>query len=291
MFNSVNSADLKQSLERIDTLPAMPVIAKRMLALRLDTDEGEAQLLKLIAQDPQISARIIGLSNASLFGSPGIISSINDAAMRLGLAQIKSVAIGMATLSAFAQPTEGKLKSADLWTHSITIASAMRAVAKRMPAQKRPVDEQIFLAGLLHDIGYNALNFIAKDLSDTLHTRLNTAPTTTSLLKIEHELLGMHHGEIGAKLGAHWGLPAEIIAVIRHHHAPENADAEVGYLLVRLVNIVEKLLTNFAINELTAAEITAQEWMDLGIAPNEADSISEEIAIVATRSMQLANAA
>ena len=49
---------LQQSLERINTLPAMPVIAQKMLALALNTDEGETQLLKLIAQDPQISAKI-----------------------------------------------------------------------------------------------------------------------------------------------------------------------------------------------------------------------------------------
>lgn len=69
-------ADLKQSIENIDALPAMLAIAKKMLALDLDTDTGETQLLKLIAKDPPISTRIIGLSNASLFGSPGIISSV-----------------------------------------------------------------------------------------------------------------------------------------------------------------------------------------------------------------------
>lgn len=57
---------LQHSLDRIDTLPALPVIAQKLLTLALDTDEGETQLLKLIAQDPQISAKIIGLSNSAL---------------------------------------------------------------------------------------------------------------------------------------------------------------------------------------------------------------------------------
>ena len=190
---------LQQSLERINTLPAMPVIAQKMLALALNTDEGETQLLKLIAQDPQISAKIIGLSNSSLFGVPGTISSISDAAMFLGLTQVKSIAIGMATLSALTKPPEGKFKSTDLWTHSMAIATTMRAIARHIPARNRPMDDQIFLSGLLHDIGYNVLSFIAKDISDTLYERLSTA-SGISLLEIEHKLLGTHHGEIGAQL-------------------------------------------------------------------------------------------
>lgn len=285
-----NHINLKQSLERIHTLPAMPAIAKKMLTLALNTDEGEAQLLKLIAQDPQISARIIGLSNASLFGSPGMISSISDAAMRLGLTQIKSIAIGMATISAFAKPPEGKLKARDLWTHSITIASAMRTMAKHMPARIRPMEDQIFLAGLLHDIGYNVLNFIAKDISDALHERLRTTPEA-SLLEIEHELLGTDHGEIGAQLGIHWELPAEIIAVIRHHHMPDKMDPEINQSLARLVNVAERMLPDLAMTERSAQEITEQEWVKLGIDPREVGTIAEEVEIIAKQVTQLANAA
>ncbi|MCC8997653.1 MAG: hypothetical protein LM517_11550 [Nitrosomonas sp.] len=45
--------DLKQSLEHIDALPAMSVIAKEMLTLALNTEEGEARLLKRIIQNLQ----------------------------------------------------------------------------------------------------------------------------------------------------------------------------------------------------------------------------------------------
>ncbi|WMJ07847.1 HDOD domain-containing protein [Nitrosomonas sp. sh817] len=285
-----NSSSLQKSLERIHELPAMPAIAKKMLALPLNTDEGEAQLLKLIAQDPQISARIIGLSNASLFGAPGMISSISDAAMRLGLTQIKAVAIGMATIAAFSKVAEGKFKAADLWTHSLAIASAMRVIARYMPARLRPMEDQIFLAGLLHDIGYNVLSFIAKDLSNVLYDKLNT-PSEASLLEIERELLGTHHGEIGAQLGAHWGLPAEIIAVIRYHHTPDHPDAADVQPLVKLAYIAEKLLPDFAIMEHAVHEVTGQEWHQLGIDPGKTGKILEEIGAVAAQAKQLANAA
>jgi len=278
---------LQHSLDRIDTLPALPVIAQKLLTLALDTDEGEAQLLKLIAQDPQISAKIIGLSNSALFGSPRKITSVSDAAMCLGLTQVKSVAIGIATMSALAQPSEGKFKSTDLWKHNMAIANAMRVVARHMPARLRPLDDQIFLAGLLHDIGYNVLNFLDRDASDALYEKL-TAATSDSLLNIEQQLLGTHHGELGARLALHWGLPEEIIAVIRYHHSPDDADAEAGQPLASLVHLVEKILPDLGIPEHTGHGILPQEWIALGIDAAEQDAIVQEVNTVAEQARQLA---
>ncbi len=281
---------IKQSLREIDSLPAMPVIAQKMLALPLDTTEGESQLLKLITQDPQISARIVGLSNSSFFSMPSTITSVSDAAMLLGLTQVKSIAIGMATITVLAKLPEGKLKSMDLWAHSMAIATTMRTIARHMPANLRPIDDQIFLAGLLHDIGYSTLSYLDTETSNRLHEQLNNT-ANADLLAIEQEIVGIHHGEIGAQLGIHWGLPEELIAVMRYHHTPDHPDATLGLPMIRLVNTAEKLLSNFWINEHTAQEITKQEWSNLGISENKIDSISEEVKTLAENASQLVSAA
>ena len=278
--------DLRKSLENIDTLPAMPAIAQKLLALPLDTDEGEAQLLKLIAQDPQISAKIVGLSNTALFGAPRNVTSVTDAAMCLGLARVKSVAIGIATMSALATQHEGKFKFADLWTHNMAIAVAMRIIARHMPTRLRPMDDHIFLAGLLHDIGYSALSYLDTAASNALYEKLNVMDDTPQLV-LENDMLGIHHGEIGARLALHWGLPDEIVTVIRYHHAPDDANADEARSLVRLVSIAEKILPGFGITEHIGQEITQQEWLDLGIDPGEVDAILEEVKVAAEQTRQL----
>lgn len=274
------NTDLKLSLERIDVLPAMPIIVQKLLTLPLNTEEGEIQLLKLIGQDPQISAKIIGLSNSALFGVPRKIASINDAAMCLGLARVKSVAIGIATLSTLTKSIEGKLKTSDLWLHNMTIAIAMRAIAKYMPSRIRPMDDQIFLAGLLHDIGFNALNFLDTALCDTLFDQLNMA-NDKPILELEQELMGTHHSEIGARLAVHWGLPDEIVNVIRYHHIPNVAYADVEQPLIHLVQITEKIIPDVGILEHTRQEITQQEWNAIGVDSNTQDTIIEEVIVAA----------
>lgn len=283
------AVNLKQAITKLDALPTMPVIAQKLLALPLDTDEGETTLLKLIGQDPLISAKIIGLANTSLFCSPVKVASISDAAMRLGMTRVKSVAIGIATMSTLTKLPEGQLKSNDLWLHSMCIAVAMRAISQAMPAHVRPQDDHIFLAGLLHDIGYMALGYLDTKASDELHTQLRTQ-LDRPILEIEQELLGMTHCEIAAQLGHHWDLPEEIIAVMRYHHTPDEECAAPGQPLVSMISIAEKILPEFGIAETTAKEIIEQEWMDLGINPSRADDIRGKILEVAVQAKELAGA-
>lgn len=283
------AVNLKFSIAKLDTLPAMPAIAQKLLSLALDTDEGEAKLLKLIEQDPLIAAKIIGLANSPMFGSSRKVNSVSDASMLLGLTRVKSVAIGIATMSAVTKFPGGMLKANDLWLHSMSIALVMRAVAKAMPARSRPLDDQIFLAGLLHDIGYMALSFLDTPASDALHSEILAHPERPAC-EIEQELLGMTHGDIGAQLGRHWDLPEEIIAVMRYHHTPDAPGAEAGQPLVRLVSFAERLLPSFGITEQAEDKIREDEWMQLGIPAEKSETIVEQIATIAEQAQQLAGA-
>ena len=282
----IKAGNWKEAIAKLDSLPALPAIAQKLLSLPLDTDEGEAKMLKLIAQDPLISAKLIGLANTSMFGSPIKVTSVNDAAMRLGLTRIKSVTIGLATMSTLAKAPTGKLKANDLWKHSMAITVAMRIIAKAMPARVRPLDDQLFLAGLLHDIGYMVLSYLDNKTSDELHTRLGSQSDRTPL-EIEQELMGVSHGEIGALVGQHWNLPEEIIAVMRYHHTPDIQKAAEGQPLVSLVNFAERLLSDFRVVEHTAQEIADQEWLELGIDPAKVKEIKTQIAAASEQAHQL----
>ncbi len=269
------SIQFKQAIEYIDSLPAMPVIAQKILFLNLGTPEGEDKLLKLIELDPAISAKIIGLSKSTLYGSPGMIASVKEATMRLGLQTVKSVAIGLATIEALHKTTGSQLGKTELWTRSIAVAMAMKVLAKHMPPRQRPLDDQIFLAGLLHDIGYIVIDYISPMTCDSLLSHFD-AENDAELLALEKQVLSMSHGEIGGKLSAYWDLPEEIGAVVRFHHNKGHSGAEVGQPLVRLVYLAERILTPFGIKE-GAPQIEQMDWLELGINPGKAEEIVNEV--------------
>lgn len=289
MIDESTRLRLKQSLANLDSLPAMPATAQKLLALPLDTDEGEAQMLKLIEQDPQIAAKIISLANSPVMGIPRKLSKVSDAAMLLGLTRVKSVAVGIASMSHLAQSPAGKyFKPQDLWLHSMTVAIVMRTIAQAMPRNIRPNEDQIFLAGLLHDIGFMALHHIDTEASDALHHQLLLQPERP-ILEIELETLGITHCYIGSQLARHWHLPEEIIAVLGYHH-PYVEEVADGNPLVRLVSLSEKVAPNFGIAEHTGDEIQEYEWLELGIDPADVEDICAQANELAVQTAQLSGA-
>jgi HD-like signal output (HDOD) protein len=109
-------------------------------------------------------------------------------------------------------------------------------------------------------------------------------------MEMEQELLGMTHCDIATQLGKHWGLPEEIIAVLHFHHSPDDEAAAEGQPLVNMINLVEKMLSEFGKHEATEQVISDQEWQDLGIDPIQADDIRIQISEVAEQAKNLAAA-
>ena len=288
MSNNSGHVDIRQAINNLEVLPAMPVIAQKLLALKLDTDEGERMLLVLIEQDPQISAKILGLANSAMVGASRHIKTVSEAAMLLGIKRVQSVATSIAIMSLMTKVPAGKFSMQDLWLHSFGIAFALLGLARLMPAKMRPQDDQVFLVGMLHDIGYLALAFLDPKQSDKLHTRL-AAEADRPSLEVERETLDMCHDELGAALAQHWNLPEEIIAILRYHHNPDAAEAEAGQPLVRMINIVEKLLPSFGIIEYLAPGISDEEWEALGIDPSKAEEVKEQLDEQAEQAIQFAS--
>ncbi len=275
--------DLRASIRNLDSLPAMPLVAQKILRLPLDTLDGENQLLKLIEQDPLISARIIGLANSPLFGAAKKITSIHDAAMMLGMNRVKSVSVGIAVMSTLTRHPAGHLNVQHLWLHSLGIALAMCALARAMPVRSRPSEDEVFFAGLLHDIGFMVLNYI-----DPVRSDLPATPDRP-VHEVEAETIGIGHGELGAELARHWDLPDTIVAVLRYHHTPAHAGATAGQPFISLLNLSEKLLPAFGISEHVAPVVSERDWSILAIDRERAEELAISVRQRAEQAKQVAS--
>lgn len=269
-------AKLHQALNQMDSLPAIPSVAQKILALKINSDEGEQALLELVGKDPAIMSKVIGLANSPLFGTGRRVLTLRDAATVLGSRRIMMVALGFAMMTSMRRQPAGQLDIQGLWLHSLSVAMAMDSIARLMPARLRPADDEIYLAGLLHDIGFLVLDYIDPELSDSFHACLAADPDCP-VEQVEAEMLEITHGELGAALGRHWNLPASIVTVLNHHHAPAGERAANGWPLADMVNLAEKLLPTFGIAEPVSTTITEEEWLSLGIEHSRVDELKAKI--------------
>lgn len=273
---------MHKTVETLQTLPAMPKTAQEILSIELASDKGNEKLLRLIDKDPAISARIIGLANSPLFGTSRKIMSVSDAATILGIRRVKMVALGFAMMSSLTRNPPGLLNVLHLWQHSMAVAVAMDALSKAMPRAMRPPDEDIYLAGLLHDIGFLVLEYVEPELSNRYHERVADEGAEMSS-EIEAEMLEMSHSELGALLADHWNLADNIVAVLRHHHADTTP---VENILIVMTHLAEKLLPTFGMDQ-PASGVAIGEWQALGI---EEARIAEVEAMMRVRAEEIAAA-
>ncbi len=282
MTNKASITALQAAIKKTDTLPTISVIGQRLLTLRLDSDEGERELMNLVESDPMIAARIIGLANAPVFASAKKVCSMRDAMMVLGLSRVKAIAISIALMGPLRIRESEYFSVKHLWLHSFSMAVGMRTLSGMIPRQIRPHEDSLFLAGLLHDIGYLAFAYLEPKKFDDFLSQIEATPEQ-SISELETQVLGISHAELGELLGRNWGLPNEIIAVIAGHHLKTiPADP-----LLTLARITERILGDGAIREEVHKLSPEEEMAELATLGLEPLHLEKAVTILAQQQEQI----
>lgn len=216
----VPPADMRQKISLIKALPPMPDIAHRILKLGSDPLADAQKLGELIEQDPLLTAQVIRWASSSFYGYRGKITSVQDAISRvLGFDFVFNLALGLASLAPLKSPNNGQIGTKMFWTHSLASTHMMKALSEKIPATHRPEAQQIFLAALLHNIGFPLLGDQFPEEFSFLNTLIMSNPTLT-VFNLENYALGVNHTVLGAWLMNTWSMPKPLTDVVYHHHNP-----------------------------------------------------------------------
>ena len=207
----------------LDRLPPLSPLVPRVLALRGNSAAGIADLAKVIASDPMLSARMIGMANSAQFASVHPLLNVHDALMRLGFDHGCELAISVVMSRSLPSASGFKPARRDLWLHSLGVALCARQFARLMPLECNA--DAAYLAGFLHDIGYLAIMSLWPDTAHALIAHL-TDPARWDDPNFVHEQGWPAHGVVGGELCRLWKLPDEVCLAVWHHDG-ENADPSV----------------------------------------------------------------
>jgi HD-like signal output (HDOD) protein len=203
-------ADVARRIQEISTLPR---IALRVMDIASNPDAGPRELKEVMEADAALSMRVVRCVNSSAYAVRTKITSLQQAITYLGVKQIRNLALTASVSRLFEKDDGiGAYSRKGLWRHLVGVGICARLIAMRI---RLPEFEDVFLAGLLHDIG-----IILED--QHVHAGfvdvLGALEQGKTLCDIEQAHLGFDHTRLGERVGRVWKLPDGVVDAIRYHH-------------------------------------------------------------------------
>ncbi|WP_045225621.1 HDOD domain-containing protein [Methyloterricola oryzae] len=132
-------------------LPTLPEVALSVRQAINSQNASDAEIARIIAQDPGLAARLLQIANSPLFRARQKIDNLQTAITRLGRNTVRTLIISLAMNQLF-KPKQIVLEQYfhEIWKQSVNVSAVARALALRCGHLDK---EQAMLAGLLHQIG------------------------------------------------------------------------------------------------------------------------------------------
>jgi len=208
----------------IERMPSLSTTVTKVLEVCNTPSTSANDLNRVIALDPVLTGQVLKLINSAYYSLPNQINSLTRAIIMLGINTVKNLALSTAVLGSMGKQDSFRSLSMDaFWTHSLCVGVMAKALAK-LKGIPGMMQEEFFVAGLLHDLGKIPLNnCFAEEYRQALEL---SALEQGSLTKSEEVLLGFDHSRAGKMIAEKWQLNQALTELLRFHHTPENASAD-----------------------------------------------------------------
>jgi HD-like signal output (HDOD) protein len=227
---------IEKIIENIRDLPTLPTVYLALSEVMADPQSTARDISQIVSADLASASRVLRLANSVLYGYPGQIDTISRAVVVLGFDEVRNLVLATSVLDLFSkQDSAFDFRPADFWAHSLGVGIATRIIGQ---ACRLPNREDLFVAGILHDIGKLAFfEFAEKEFTRALD---QANKCQQPLWESEIEILGMDHSRGGGLLVENWNLPLSIQKAICGHHTGLNGEPPDP--LVAAVHIADTLV-------------------------------------------------
>lgn len=229
---------VEKALASIGDIATLPEVTIKIIGIVEDPKSTARDLHEVIKNDPALSVKVLKVVNSAFYGLPGQVASVDRAIILLGLSAVKNIAIAASIARLFkGKRVSDQFSAADLWRHSVAVAVAARSLAKCSP---HPVmADEIFVAGLIHDIGTLVERQAYADQFSEVIQRCTDDPSA-DFLEMEREIIGADHQAFGVGLTTKWKFPRHLRAAVGFHHNPEAVSVELRNMatLIRVADVM-----------------------------------------------------
>ena len=201
-------------------LPTMPEVLVKLNEVMSDPESSAETVAKVVSKDPAVATNMLRIVNSAYYGLPVRVSSVSLAVSVLGFNMTRKVALKAAVFSVFAKKRDKiqQFDPAGFWRHAVFSGVAARTLGQHSSQFGDSHVEDLYIAGLLHDIGKILL--LEKACPRYLAMLRKAAQDKVPETEVEVADFGFTHADVGSVLAIKWFLPEDLAIAIRYHHAP-----------------------------------------------------------------------
>jgi len=211
-------------LKDVTALPLLSRSASELLNLVSSQDYTLMEIKTIIEQDSVLTLKLLNVVNSAAFSLASEITSIERAIPYLGDKLILNIALEDSAGPLLNAKLDGYMADkGELWEHNVKTAIAAKEITKY---SKTKVESGVaYTCGLVHDIG-KAIFSTYLDINKEVLAEKFFEDEEKDYLKIERDILGTDHCQVGYMVSKHWKLPQVFSEIIINHHNPSNCPEE-----------------------------------------------------------------
>lgn len=250
----------KELVEKAKALESPTSSLGALLRLAASEDPTLREIENVVRQDPVLTLSLLKLANSAFYEGTQRIESVDRAIVRIGPKRVVRWMLAQAT-QALASPLKGYGAMEGLRSVAVLRALIAERIADNLDLQD-PNPGAYYCAALLADIGKVVLDPYL-DVEELRHGN--------RFIDREKKTYGIDHAALGARIARDWGLPNNLVSLIRWHHDPDHPMAPPG---ARVVCTADEFVNALAPTGLDAMENPAPASIDaLGLDEEMLDQI------------------
>lgn len=255
----------------VTMLASPPLVYQRVKQVLDDQDSSMEDLVKVIAVDPSITARLLRLVNSPFYGFRQKVETVERAVKMLGMQQVHDLALATSVAALFKGISPVHMNMAQFWHYSVYCGLAARAFAK---CCKLMDSERLFVEGLLCDIGHLVIYEKVPQLAEKAMAK--SKKEASPLFSAERTLIGCDYAQVGAVLMRGWNLPQSLQNSVRYHTEPTLAPRDnLEVSLVHIARLMASAIDSGQPLERVQLRVDAEAWQNTGLAVEHISEVHE----------------